>query len=34
MSFLKRLFGGGGGDAGEPKSARAPAKQIKAQGIH
>ena len=31
MSFLKRLFGGGG-DAGEPKSA-APAKQIEHKGF-
>jgi hypothetical protein len=32
MSFLKRLFGGGGGDAGEPKSA-APAKQVEHKGF-
>jgi hypothetical protein len=33
MSFLKRLFGGGGGgDSGEPKSA-APAKQIEHKGF-
>ncbi|MBZ9853275.1 hypothetical protein LB566_05655 [Mesorhizobium sp. CA13] len=33
MSFLKRLFGGGGGDeAAEPKSA-APAKQVEHKGF-
>ena len=33
MSFLKRLFGGGGGGAeGEPKSA-APAKQVEHKGF-
>ncbi|ESX09899.1 MULTISPECIES: HlyU family transcriptional regulator [unclassified Mesorhizobium] len=32
MSFLKRLFGGGGGEAGEPKSA-APAKQVEHKGF-
>lgn len=32
MSFLKRLFGGGGGKAGVPKSA-APAKQVEHKGF-
>ncbi|ESY03953.1 HlyU family transcriptional regulator [Mesorhizobium sp. C386A] len=32
MSFLKRLFGGGGGEAGEPKSA-APVKQVEHKGF-
>ena len=33
MSFLKRLFGGGGGaEAGEPKTA-APAKQVEHKGF-
>ncbi|MER8918526.1 HlyU family transcriptional regulator [Mesorhizobium sp. M0802] len=32
MSFLKRLFGGGGGEAGESKSA-APAKQVEHNGF-
>ncbi|TPK65479.1 hypothetical protein FJ546_09795 [Mesorhizobium sp. B2-4-19] len=32
MSFLKRLFGGGGGEAAEPKSA-APAKQVEYKGF-
>ncbi|MBZ9872968.1 hypothetical protein LB542_19150 [Mesorhizobium sp. BR1-1-9] len=32
MSFLKRLFGGGGDEAAEPKSA-APAKQVEHKGF-
>ncbi|MER9916562.1 MULTISPECIES: HlyU family transcriptional regulator [unclassified Mesorhizobium] len=32
MSFLKRLFGGGGGEAGGSKSA-APAKQVEHKGF-
>lgn len=32
MSFLKRLFGGGGGEVAEPKSA-APAKQVEHKGF-
>ncbi|TGV12380.1 hypothetical protein EN816_19310 [Mesorhizobium sp. M8A.F.Ca.ET.173.01.1.1] len=32
MSFLKRLFGGGGGEAAEPASA-APAKQVEHKGF-
>ncbi|PBB25107.1 hypothetical protein CK228_21605 [Mesorhizobium sp. WSM4312] len=32
MSFLKRLFGGGGGEAAEAKSA-APAKQVEHKGF-
>jgi len=32
MSFLKRLFGGGGGEAGEPKAAAA-AKQVEHKGF-
>ncbi|AZO11936.1 MULTISPECIES: HlyU family transcriptional regulator [unclassified Mesorhizobium] len=32
MSFLKRLFGGGGGEANEPASAK-PAKQVEHKGF-
>ncbi|TGP19234.1 MULTISPECIES: HlyU family transcriptional regulator [unclassified Mesorhizobium] len=32
MSFLKRLFGGGGGEATEPRAAK-PAKQVEHKGF-